>query len=119
MPSDCHAGRSPGATELVAAGLRSRLGGGASGHLLFPRSEVRPAVSSAADGGRQLWPSNRLVTDPSLNTSLIARAISGAIDRTVSFSNRFSLVIGSVLQTIPSLMRELFSMSTAVPDSTP
>ena len=40
--------------------------------------------------GVQVWPSNRLVTDPSLNSSLIARASSGAMDRTVSLSNRFS-----------------------------
>jgi hypothetical protein len=32
----------------------------------------------------QLWPSKRLVTEPSLNTSLIARAFSGAMDSTVS-----------------------------------
>src|SRR5215469_5383738 len=77
------------------------------------------SARSAAVGGRQLCPSNRLVTDPSLKTSLIARASSGAIESTVSLSNRFSFVIGIVLQTITSLIREFFSMSTAGPDSTP
>ena len=66
----------------------------------------------------QLWPSNKLVTDPSLKTSLMARAINGAIDRTVSLSNRLSFEIGRVLVTITSLTREFFSRSTAWPDST-
>ena len=41
-------------------------------------------------------PSNRLVTEPSSKTSRIARAISGAIDSTVSLSKRRSSGIGSV-----------------------
>src|SRR5262249_54497900 len=46
--SDRHAGRSLGASEMVAAGLRSRLGGGASGHLL---SRPAGAVSCADPAG--------------------------------------------------------------------
>jgi hypothetical protein len=38
----------------------------------------------------QLWPSKRLVTEPSLNTSVIARAIKGAMESTVSLSSRCS-----------------------------
>src|SRR5579875_2980115 len=79
-------------------------------------------LGSTEDGGgppAQLWPSNRLVTEPSLNTSLIARASSGAIDSTVSLSKRFSCGIGSVLVMMISLILEFFSRSTAPPDSTP
>jgi hypothetical protein len=54
----------------------------------------------------QVRPSNRLVTDPSLKTSWMARAMSGAIDSTVSLSKRFSGVMGSVLVTMTSLIRE-------------
>jgi hypothetical protein len=36
----------------------------------------------------QACPSNRLVTDPSSKTSRIARLIKGAIDNSVSLSNR-------------------------------
>ncbi len=53
----------------------------------------------------QLWPSNRLVTEPSLNTSLIARPRSGAMDSTVSLSNRFSCGTGSVFVMMISLIR--------------
>src|ERR1700691_1275357 len=56
----------------------------------------------------QLWPSNRLVTEPSLNTSLIARASSGAIDSTVSLSNCFSCGTGSVFVMMISLILEVF-----------
>ena len=45
----------------------------------------------------QLCPSKRLVTEPSLKTSLIALASSGAMDSTVSLSNRFSCATGKVL----------------------
>ena len=54
----------------------------------------------------QVRPSNRLVTDPSLKTSWMARAMSGAIDSTVSLSKRFSAGMGSVLVTMTSLIRE-------------
>ncbi len=43
-----------------------------------------------------------LVTDPSSNTSFIALAKSGAIERTVRLSKRFSSDIGSVLVTTTS-----------------
>src|ERR1700685_4416771 len=65
----------------------------------------RVAFGQPAGGTDQLWPSNRLVTDPSLNTSLIARAISGAIESTVSLSNFFSSGTGSVLVMMTSLIR--------------
>ena len=57
----------------------------------------------------QVRPSNRLVTDPSLKTSWMARAMSGAIDSTVSLSKRFSGGMGSVLVTMTSLIREFLS----------
>src|SRR6266536_6305963 len=62
-----------------------------------------------SDRSGQLWPSKRLVTEPSLNTSVIARAISGAIDKTVSLSIRLSCAIGSVLVTTISSIFEFFS----------
>ena len=63
----------------------------------------------AGQPANQVWPSNRLVTDPSLKTSWMARAMSGAIDSTVSLSNRFSGGMGSVLVTMTSPIREFFS----------
>ena len=54
----------------------------------------------------QVRPSNRLVTEPSLKTSWMARPMSGAIDSTVSLSKRFSAGMGSVLVTMTSLIRE-------------
>jgi len=63
----------------------------------------------AGQPANQVWPSNRLVTDPSLKTSWMARAMSGAIDSTVSLSNRFSGGMGRVLVTMTSPIREFFS----------
>ena len=63
-----------------------------------PPGQVRPLA--------QVRPSNRLVTEPSLKTSWMARAMSGAIDSTVSLSKRFSGGMGSVLVTMTSLIRE-------------
>ncbi len=70
---------------------------GMAGRGLRPWSRVwatpGPGAASAEQGrisSGQLWPSNRLVTEPSLKTSLIARARSGAMDSTVSLSNFFS-----------------------------
>src|SRR5215471_7220732 len=60
----------------------------------------------------KLCPSNRLVTDPSVNTSWMACASSFAMDRTVSLSNFFSCATGSVLVMTTSLIRELDRKST-------
>ena len=57
----------------------------------------------------QVRPSNRLVTEPSLKTSWMARPMSGAIDSTVSLSKRFSAGMGRVLVTMTSLIREFLS----------
>ena len=70
---------------------------------LTGRNCAREAASRSL---AQVRPSNRLVTDPSLKTSWMARAMSGAIDSTVSLSKRFSGGMGSVLVTITSLIRE-------------
>ena len=67
----------------------------------------------------QLRPSNRLVTEPSSKTSLIAWPSSGAIESTVSLSNSCSGRIGSVLVTITSLIRLFFSRSVAGGVSSP
>ena len=61
----------------------------------------------------QLRPSNKLVTDPSSKTSLIARPIIGAIESTVSLSKSCSGRIGSVLVTTTSVMRLFFRRSVA------
>src|SRR5690606_4671121 len=85
----------------------------------------RPAHSGTVDESRIRRPSrpldhsNRLVTEPSLNTSLIARASSGAIDSWVSLSNCRSFDTGSELVMTTSEIRESLSRSTAGPDSTP
>src|ERR1700753_3851828 len=89
---------------------RASGGGGGDGRLRSPS----PWRASSA-----LSASNRLVTEPSLNTSLIARASSGAIDSTVSLSNRFSCGTGSVLVMMISLILEFFRTSTAAPERTP
>src|SRR3954467_15963679 len=67
----------------------------------------------------QALPSKRLVTEPSSKISRIARAMSGAIDSTVSLSNRLSSSSGSVLVMTTSQMRLFFSRSVAGSDSTP
>ena len=67
----------------------------------------------------QLWPSNMLVTEPSSKTSLIARAISGAMESRSACRTRFSSAIGSVLVTMISEMAEFFSRSTAGSERTP
>src|SRR4051794_7312205 len=87
-------------------------GSAPQGHGTWPRWEP---------GGRQCYeaPSKRLVTEPSSKTSLMARARSGAIDRTVSLSNWRSGSIGSVLVTMTSLTRLFLSRSTAGPERTP
>jgi len=74
----------PGAADMAVV-LAPLAGAGTtvSGHPCAPAHRVILALP-------QLWPSNRLVTEPSLYTSLIARASSGAIDSTVSLSNCFS-----------------------------
>src|SRR5690349_17783672 len=63
--------------------------------------------------------SNRLVTEPSSNTSRTALAIVGAIDSTVILSSSSSLGVGSVFVNTNSLTLEFFSRSAAGPDSTP
>src|SRR5665647_3503221 len=60
----------------------------------------------------------RLVTEPSVKTSLIAFAMSGAIDRTVRQSISTAGSIGSVLVTMTSLNADRLSRSAAGPDST-
>ena len=75
---------------------------------------IRPPRPASLSAGRpvalgcpvQVRPSNRLVTEPSLKTSWMARPMSGAIDSTVSLSKRFSAGMGSVLVTMTSLIRE-------------
>src|SRR5690606_35752886 len=52
--------------------------------------------------GHVAHPSNSEVTEPSSKTSRIARAMSGAIDSTVSFSKRWSSGMGSVSVTTTS-----------------
>jgi hypothetical protein len=75
-------------------GGSSPRGNGAKG--VVPHGNMAVVLAPLAGAGMtvagepQVWPSNRLVTEPSLNTSLIARASSGAIESTVSLSNRFS-----------------------------
>src|SRR5579872_2575011 len=82
--------------------------GDAGGARLLRQHGRHPRASggSGGDGRRepQVCPSNRLVTEPSLNTSLIARPSSGAIESTVSLSNRFSCGTGSVLVMMISLI---------------
>src|SRR6476469_11018448 len=60
-------------------------------------------------GQAQAWPSNMEVTEPSSKTSLIAREISGAMERQVSLSNSRSGASGSVLVTTISAAGEFFS----------
>src|SRR5690606_4959638 len=80
-----------------------------------PQQSSPPGLSART---AQVSPSNRLVTEPLLNTSWIARAIVGAIDSTVSLSNRFSSGIGRVLVTTTSLMGRSSNRPTAGPENT-
>src|SRR6201996_5530619 len=108
--------RDGGPFAHAGQGAAGRAGGGGrrgGGRRVSGGSARRPPCPD------QLSPPNRLVTEPSLNTSLMARATSGAIDSTVSLSNRRSAGIGSVLVTTTSLIREFLRLSTAAPDSTP
>src|SRR5436190_7034084 len=76
-------GRGVGGTGLAARTAREPPRG------RRPRATGGAGTTVSGAGGQaaaQLWPSNRLVTEPSLNTSLIARASSGAMDSTVSLS---------------------------------
>ena len=101
---------SPPPAALPAAGLTGGLGGTVPKALLCPGSTGRNCACEAASRClAQVRPSNMLVTDPSLKTSLMARAMSGAIDSTVSLSKRFSGGMGSVLVTMTSLIREFLS----------
>src|ERR1700744_2971993 len=113
------AGSGAGHTGLVRCGRSHRLEiiPRHGGRLRRGRHPRRGSQGPA--GGRQLSPPNKLVTEPSLNTSLMARAISGAMESTVSLSNRRSGGIGSVLVITTSLIREFLRLSTAGPDSTP
>src|SRR6266511_1525687 len=99
-----------------------------------PRTRGGPAPASPRQGsaaekpppdspaGRSLAsyerPPNSVVTDPSSNTSRIARAINGAIDRTVSLSRCVPSGRGSVLVTTTSLILLLRSRSVAGSEST-
>ena len=101
---------SPPPAALPASRLKEGFGGTGPHALLCPGSRGRNCVGEAASRClAQVRPSNRLVTDPSLKTSWMARAMSGAIDSTVSLSKRFSGGMGSVLVTMTSLIREFLS----------
>src|SRR5699024_8952984 len=67
----------------------------------------------------QALPAKSLVTGPSSNTSRIARPISGAMESTVSPSNRFSSGTGTVLVITTSVAPHSLSRWGAGSESTP
>src|SRR6266545_2839708 len=89
-------------------GLRPRVprtrGGSAPASPRKGSAPAKPALYSLARRSLASYerPPNSVVTDPSSNTSRIARAINGAIDRTVSLSRCVPSGRGSVLVTTTS-----------------
>ena len=82
----------PGGSATAAA---------ATGPTSRPTGRARPARALGRSPA-QAWPSKRLVTEPSSKTSLIARAMSGAIESTVELVEPRSSAIGRVLVTMTS-----------------
>src|SRR5690606_27580573 len=105
-------------TRDLRHSTRSPPAGHGPGRIPPPALGSRGRDASPLAPDAQLRPPKRVVTEPSSKTSRIARANSGAIDRTVSLSSCFSGGSGRVLVTTTSLIRLFLSRSVAGSGST-